>query len=773
VVETKTLLSVVKKNKGSIFLLISLLGLGSVLLLSSAFADFETQQKVNVVLLKPFNGISPVRQIFIPNKNYLSKIELSFVTLGNPSEDDFFITVHLQDYEQRDIAVKSFAVPKTQEEFDVAFSFSPQKASRGERYSILLEINAPPNTVAPLGSEYDAYPDGEMFLNHYPVDKDLFFFTYSKPPPVPLIISVFYKSQSWLVFFLITSILFWSIGFALILSLSQVGDWVETTLYSLGVGIAFPSVLLYILSFLGIELRKDNLFLISFGLLILALFSGFIWTKGKNEKLVFTKRSSVKELSLLLFFFVLAVTTRIAQANDLLVPSGIDSPSHQRILHNIDQNKEIRLESLYHMGFHANVFFLSNLLGIELPETMLMYGQWLSAISGLLFYALARKLFGDYPLALLSTLVYWFLAPFPAALIAWGRYPFLQGLTLLPLALSFFVSDLAFWRSYKFPVAIILVGLFTSHYSASILFFVTLYIFIRTGLLKKDTIWKDKKNIYAFLMILLPFLILFSVKIYSLIKLGSWEIIFQQGYYIVPVEEYKSLFSIAINHGGWAILLAGGVTLLCELFRKPGLGDILVEWVFILVGVNWLQIFLIGHSATRFTNIIIFLFIPLSVLSGVALSSLYYKNKLGYSMAILIVVIFGAYNISGVINPRNILFAAKDQRAMHWIENNTISESTFLISSYFWDGIYKPEDGGAWVTYLTGRQTVHPKTKEEYRDIEFFLFLEEKQIDYVYIGSGSGGLVNFFLSEPNYDLVYDQEGVLIYAIHNEGADIDR
>jgi hypothetical protein len=760
--EIKQLFLALRKKKW--VTLLCFLGVGCSLLTNSAFADFETMQKRDTELIKPFNGLSSVQQTFISNKDYLAKIELSFGTLGNPSKDDFFITIYLQDDEQRNIAVKRFAVPKAEEEFDIVFSFPPQKTSLGKEYSILLETDAPPNTVAPLGSEYDIYRDGEVFLNHHPVNKDLFFFTYSKLPPVQLIRSVFFKHQSWIVFFLITSILFWGIGFVLILSLSRVGDWVEATLYSLGVGVAFPSVLLYILSFLRIDLIQSNFFLISFGLLILILFLGFNRNKRKNENRVLIKHQSVKELSLLLVFFSLAATTRIAQANDLIVPSGIDSPSHQRILHNLDQNKEIRLESLYHMGFHANVFFLSNLFGVELSETMLMYGQWLSAISGLFFYTLARKLFDDYPLALLSTLVYWFLAPFPAALIAWGRYPFLQGLTLLPLMLSFFVNNLTFLRSYTFPVAIILGGLFTSHYGAVILFFATLYVFIRTGLLKENIKWKDKKNIYACLVILIPFGILLSIKVYSLISLGSWDIIFQQGYYVVPVEEYKSLFSIAINHGGWAILLAGGAVLLYGLFRKPELGSVLVEWILIIAGINWLQTILIGHSATRFTNIVIFLFIPLSLFAGIAVSSLRFKNTLVYSIATLIIVVFGAYNISGVINPRNILFATKDQRAMHWIENNTTSESTFLISSYFWDGIYKPEDGGAWIAYLTGHQTIYPKTEEEHRDIE--LLIEEKKIDYVYISSGNGALVNFFLSEPNYDLAYDQEGVLIYMTNN-------
>ena len=741
--------------------LLGVLGIGSLVFINSYFADYDASQKRDTEIIKPFNGLNPLRQTFIPNKSYLSKVELSLITLGNPSEDDFEVTVHLQDHAERDIAIKKYAVPKSSKVFELNFSFAPQKDSLGNVYSILLETNAPPNTVAPLGSEYDTYTDGVMFSNNETTEKDLMFFTYSRPPPASLILNIIENSTVRFANFLLISILFWGIGSIISSVFLNVENGIEWFIYSVGVGIAFPPILLYFLSLLGVELQKDNLGIVFAGLLVLLLTIKLIPNKKKNIKMVLVNNNNTKEVILLSIFFVLATFSRIGQINNISVPSGIDGPAHQKITSQMIQKKEVRLESLYHMGFHSNVLLLHNVFEGSLPELILIYGQWLSVFSGISFYVLARKIFKRPLLALVSTILYWFLTPFPATLIAWSRYPFLQGLVILPIVLSIFFNDLEFFKSNKTFTAIMFTGLLLSHYGTIILLISTLFVFFRSGLINQNIYSLNKKAFLVITAISLPLLISVAIKSYYIILLGSWDSITQNGHVVVTANEYKYLLLTTLTRGGWLIWLLGGSYLLFVIIRNTALVYIAMEWFLVLAGINWFQMLTIGHSASRPTNILIFSFIPLAIFAGFALKTLLGKNDFAQYLVILMVVFVGFYNITGIINPRNILFTSKDQKAMHWIERNTPPESIFLISSYFWDGVYKPEDGGGWIRYLADRETIYPQSVEAYQNLEFFI--GQSQADYIYIGSGYGSLSIFVIKEMDFDLVYDQDGILIYA----------
>jgi hypothetical protein len=171
---------------------------------------------------------------------------------------------------------------------------------------------------------------------------------------------------------------------------------------------------------------------------------------------------------------------------------------------------------------------------------------------------------------------------------------------------------------------------------------------------------------------------------------------------------------------------------------------------------------LFGHSASRLTNIIHLIPIPLTVLSAYFLNNFMIKNN--WIMYIFVFTLFlaGSYNISAVINPQAVFYSPADERAFTWIQKNLPAESNILINSYPWAEGYGPADGGGWLRYLTAHETIYPKTVDEYANIVDFVY--QSQIDYIYLGSGFGELTPGNMNRIPSSLVYGQDGIYIYKV---------
>jgi len=750
-----------------------LCGGGYFLLSETYFADVYTAQKRDSKVIGPLDKGHNYSQSFVSNKPYLSRIELAFLSSGYAYLDNFQITIHLQDQTHSDLAVARYDIPRFAQIFNIRFSFKPQRHSLNQKYYLLIQTDAPQNIVFLLGSEYNVYREGELFSNGKPTDYDLAFFTYSKPPPFLLLEETIRKSSLRYADILLIGLGFFGLGHLVTSIFLTSDDIVERFGYALVLGVAVPPIILFSLSLFAIKLTKINIGLVLAGLLFLAIALRFVRSKGKATSLwalVFKLQKSREafvgfrsgETIAIGAVFVFVLLTRVIQINDLIVPSGVGGLAHQRILDKIVEKGEIPVDSIYHMGFHSNVLLVNVVTDLSLPEATLLFGQWLSAASGLSFYLLARKILKDPLLASISAALYWFVAPIPAYMINWSRYPFLQGMTLMPVAFSSFANDHEFLRSNKAILVMLLVGLLLSHYGVFLLTMTSLLtVFLRKVCVKRPNQFQVKA-ILSIVIISLPPLLIIAIKSYIIATQGPWNSFIQQGAVAMTWEDYEYIFGHTLRHGGGMIWLLGILGFALLLLHNFELLPLTIIWGFSLLGLNWLQVKVTSHTVLGFANILYFLAIPLPILGGLALKFILNNNRWLSFLMLAMIVLVGGYNISGIVNPRNVFFSSVDRAAMQWIEMNTRPDSIFLISSYPYDGNYKPEDGGGWITYLTGRETAFLQNESEYKNIAYFI--DQMEVDYIYIGSGYGDLATFVVSNPKYNLVYAQNGILIYEV---------
>jgi len=159
-----------------------------------------------------------------------------------------------------------------------------------------------------------------------------------------------------------------------------------------------------------------------------------------------------------------------------------------------------------------------------------------------------------------------------------------------------------------------------------------------------------------------------------------------------------------------------------------------------------------------------------------------------WAAAVLLLVLcgWGSYQLRNVVNPRTVILTQPDLQAMTWIEENTASEAVFLINSYEWmPSVYAGTDGAYWITPLTGRQSWPPPAlyglgtgdymarindvaraaMESTDGAALYALLRAHGIDYVCLGRYGGNLQpETLLADQGFQLVYNQEGVWIFAV---------
>jgi len=452
-----------KKRLISNLLTLILISYGGYYLFSKAyFADINTSQKRDNQIVGAPDNTHSYKQSFTPSSPYIAMIELHLLSSGYPNKNPFQIIIHLQDRIGNDISITTYDIPKSAQEFNIKFTFKPQQDSLNNVYYLLIQSNAPPNTILLLGSEYDAYTRGELFANTKPINEDLAFFVYSKPPPLVLAAQTIQKSAfRFADIFFITAV-FFLLGYSLSSIFIKSGSLIEKTIYAFVIGISFPPLLFFLMSFLYIKLEKQYLITIFLGWLLIALALALKSLHNKTSRIQFPSVQQTKEILILSLLFIIALFTRVSQINDIQVPSGVGAQTHQKIIEKIAERAEIPLGSIYYLGFHSNVYLVHLLTNHSIPESTLVFGQWLSVISGLSFYALARKTFSNPTIAIVTTSLYWFASPIPAYLINISRYPFLQGMVLLPSAIVLISENIKSQLTNKFAVTSVSIYLQTA-----------------------------------------------------------------------------------------------------------------------------------------------------------------------------------------------------------------------------------------------------------------------------------------------------------------------
>ena len=733
--------------------------LGSYALIHTAgFLDLAATQKRDTEPLGPLDRGHIYVQQFTPERPFLSRIDLKYRSSGSGSRST--ITLRLREAAGEQIAARTLSIPGKTGIFPASLLFSPQNDSARKVYELAVETDAPSGAVSLMGSDYDAYPQGGLSRNGLPLAQDIGFSTYSRPDPFHLIAAVLRGSSSRLASLLLITLLFGGLCLCAALALTRPRTLIELAAYAAALGAGLPPVLLFLLSAAGLHLTRSALLLALILLLAAFAASGLYARRREPPRLAF--RWQPRESMLLLVLLAFALFTRLAQIDDLLVPSGTGGLAHQRILQRIDSRQSIPLDSVYHTGFHSNVFLLHQITGLELPEAALIFGQWLSAVSGLPFYLLARRLLKQPPYALAAAAAWWFLAPIPALLLNWSRYPFLQGLVILPVALTFLVKGSP--RPGPVMAGLLLAGLFLSHYGVFAVFcLLAIAAFLSRGPVYRMQAPRSPRILVIGAVIFLPVLIILIARSYALFRDEAWPRFLASAPLNRTAGDYAYFLGHTFTHGGPVLWLMGalGFVLLCV--RSARRRSILIASLAVglaLLLLDAAQMLVFRHSASRPVNTLYLLSVPLCILTGFTLKALFQRPRWLTPAFILFALLAGGYNISGVADSAHVFFTAADAQAMDWIRAYTPPDAVFLVNSYPYDGNYQPEDGGGWIPYLTGRRIIFLDSPAAYEQPA--RSIEQAGADYIYIGSGYGPLAFPVTGDPHYPLLYARAGRFIY-----------
>jgi hypothetical protein len=757
-------------------------------------------------------------QSFVSTEANLSSIRLQVDVKGRTDIPQAPVSLCLMEAESSiEIACDNMLLPGKSDVEEIYFSFPIQPDSLGKPYQISIKTNAPPGVVLLLSSGNDGYPNGNLYINGEEMPGDLAFNGYFRPGLLTLI-RLLINSRHRLLLLIEFLGLFFICGY-LILNLLSINPIPRTfsqcLILSSCAGMAFPPVLLYALEVLDVRLTRIiivYILLCLVGLFFLAHIIRLLRGRGRpiSTNRLQNNAGVVREFSELTFDNVL-------QVNQLFVPNWTDGLAHQNAIDGLFANGVIPPGQIYHFGYHLTVFFAESLVDSASPEATLIFGQWLSVATGMSFYALAQKVLGAKGLPLICLAFYWFLSPFPSYLVAWGRYPFLMGMALLPAAILFGMEWVTTRKSGSFLLSVLsALSLLVVHASVFAIWSISLTSLLIFRLLDNRSEFSNEKlrrhSIYriaaqiGFLILLIVLLILpkvrtivaFSETCYEgytslglcFSRIGNLSQIFgvpranshgllaatygnpekniDQFREIVTNPDTKYQLGLTFRHGGGILWLCGVVGLAYIFRTKRKMFYRISLWFILIIAVSFLQMMLFDIAVPSPTNIIIFLSVPITLLSGAALQflsfapndSMHFRNI--NLAAILGLVLVSAYDSIAVVNPATTFFNQKDGEAMTWIRQNTEINDLILINSFYWGNWRLPSDGGGWIRSLTGRNTVFASSQQEFADIQ--RLINSNNIRYIYLGDGYGELQPSAFGSSKYELVYHKNGVYIFMV---------
>ena len=555
---------------------------------------------------------------------------------------------------------------------------------------------------------------------------------------------------------------------------------------AIAIGLALVIVSVSVLTLLNIPLTRSNF--------AIALLIGC----GVSILRLLTKRSQIKirqslfpyqvliENILPFSLFVALIVLRLVQIRDVFVPNAYDGLVYTMLLQESAETSAISLYNIFYFGFPGLSLVVLSLWDLTPAETVLLTSQWLGAVCGLSFYIFARRYIHNVYAAGLSVVVYAFLLLFPSALAAWGQYSFLLGLTLLPPAILTSMDWLA-RKSNIWPALLLALSLALTHPGSLFAWssFILVYVLNQIALskpIRPETLSNPKE---AFLR---PLLLIFPVVMVTLSRaLHPLRHYFLQNNVLSPLPETDLGFGIPYllrlfrTHDSFFIFL-GISWIVWSLVWKRKFLYVTLFWPLAIWFFIWLQYEVLRSPFFTYTNLVIFLCLPLALCIGLFAHQLFMllmrvdsvdRGPLSRSLAksrlsilLTIGILLGICLSPLSMDQRRVLFTDEDGLAMQWISTNTPSDSSFLIRNItLGNNTLIPSDGGGWIPLLTGRRTVIPQTGELY---DICAFAAEHGVNYMYFGKQTGDagfdLRLSDLDEATYEVAYGSQAVEIAAL---------
>ena len=522
-------------------------------------------------------------------------------------------------------------------------------------------------------------------------------------------------------------------------------------------------------------------------------------------------RAPVWLLAGLGFITLLTFGLRLYQIRGIVLPLWVDSVHHALLIRIVGETGRIPTSLqpyvevdrlVYHWGYHVIAATWRSLTNLPIPVLMLLSGQLTSALHVLSVYTLGAYLTRSPLGGLFAGLITGLLSLMPAYYVTWGRYTQLTGLLMLPalLVLSCTLVEQPRLRVGTLAVAALtLAGLIVIHYRVLVFYAAFMLPWSVLFALARP---RRLPNAIARLAALAVLGLLFA---------APWVYEIAQTV-LIPLAEQPAQLAGSDSYNGldrtllwttntYGIFAVAGCGLALALFQRHWRVIAVAGWVAAMVLLANPGI--IGLPPSWFINnhsVSITLFLPISILAAfgarqiVALMAYCTPKRrqwvLGGLVACAIVglAVRGVWQFRDVVNQSTNFATTADLPALAWASEHTPSDARFLINAAPWlNQAYRGTDAGWWLLPLTGRWTSTPPSIYDYGSPAYVAEVaersaqvaslqasEERKVDeivrrngitHIFIGAKGGPLKpDMFWGRPEYEAVYDQEGVTIFAV---------
>ncbi len=821
---------------GLLFLLVGMLGALPHRSLRQVFSPIIaidlSQPRHNAITLIP-NGALTLQQTFTPRHDGLRELEIRFARADDGSAAGASTgQIHLRLSDAAGQTVSQASLPNA----TIAHSqthmlqFAPQPRSAGQVYTLSLR-GAERNEVALWGYSLDVHAGGELSLGYEGEDG-----TTAVAPPID-VADLMFTTRYQLTWgsalaylggalwreggFLLLALFFLLLPGALLLQFWPLrGGGMAWLGVALALGTAVWPLVWQFSTLLGWHWRPWSLWL----LLVLGWLA--VWAVGISRQEsggrrvptatlqalitplhpLFSPRLSLVD-GVLLVVLLLGLTVRLLAVRDLAAPPWVDASRHALITAVMrDSGQVIRDYGAYlpvdrfpyHYGLHTLTASLALLTQRPLPDLLLTFGQLLNALVPLTVYAALRLLTRRPLAALLASFLVALPFLFPAYYATWGRLTQLAAMLVMPLTLALtwlLLRGGRRWQRAWWLLALLTAGLFLLHFRVFTYYlpFVPLVWLLSAG-----------RNGRYLLLAAVGGLLLVAPHLFYLRAVAD------------PLSAFDSsgsgynTFPSGYLTAGWerAFVIASALCLLPVLWqvlrrcRRALLPLALVTWVgvlFLLLAGERL-----GLPETWLFNLnsmYITLFLPQAMLLGLMGEQLWrwlarqrWWLQLSASAAtgalLLALLLFGVRSQIAILNPQTILVQPPDLAGIAWVDANLPPQALLAVNSWRWLGnAWAGQDGAAWLTPLTGRQTTTPPADYMYstalaawvlafnetavgvmdwHDPAQAAWLKEQGVSHIFVGARGGFFDPAALGKnPALALLYAHDGVFVFALKDE------
>jgi hypothetical protein len=815
------------------FILIVLFLLGGSLSGCITMADPEASQDYTADTIGTLDAKTDIGQSFISRRPNLNGITVWLTRLPNSTDaasvgnlNNLEVKLFKAPADSDPIFSATVIIPPSGNRTPISISIPNQDNPSGQAY--FLQLANATGTIQVNGRNEDAYPFGQAYSNNQPFDADIAFrMTYDYG------ISAFIGdiagslSSTWLIFPLLAVL--WLPGWLLLefSGLRQHYDYGEQVGLAIGFSLSLIPLLMLWTTTMKLKWTTKSV-AIAAGILAAVFIARLIFNSisvkksryksppgttsgsllGEKQSRRFSSLTSVA----LVLVFLGTLTARLIMIRDLATPAWVDSIHHALITSLIIDKGAFPStylpfldisSSAYHAGFHSIAATFTWLSQLDLVRSLLILGQVLNALTVFSVYLLAKTFTHNSTAGLFAAIITGFVTPMPAYYTSWGRYTELTGLLVLPVIIVLIQSWIDGVGKPKKTWIIILGaisagGLFMIHYRVLAFMACLVISFLIFHSIYNRSVKRNSPAQLLFVVIAMAVLGIAIVLPWFIQTVQTSLLPYINNASANTVPLFRDFtWSYLTSALGMQALVLAGLGLLWGILKLQRLPFIMIVWVIFLFLIANLAAFkLPGAGLVNNSSVEIMLFLPISILGGYFAGELLAQWRqlipdglVFPSVGVLIILIsivayFGAKQLIPIINPITILSRSADLKAMQWISENIPADETVVINPFAWGyGLYAGNDGGYWISPLSGRQSLPPaliySLSPEVAEINslsqqvislapdpaaFRRFMQSHQLDYIYLGA-RGGVISpqRLISSNLFTVLYHQDGVWVMA----------